>query len=166
MAKEADKLINETLVLIATLVCMKDRQRWEGKMQVVEGVELDLRGMEWFMENPALWAGLHDRVRGDIRFSTSEAAGRLLCMGTFLHEAYPCMDQHGVLGTEGDSGGGHRQVQATVSIRVRGGGDGEVESHLQDRVEEAPAGAGEGQEEKQMMGESWKWCMLVPTLIL
>ena len=66
-------------------------------------------------------AGIHEGVRGDIRTPTSEAAGRLLCMGTLLHEAYPCMDQHGVLGTEGNSGRGYRQVQATVSIQVLGG---------------------------------------------
>ena len=38
LAKEVDDLINEALVLITTLVCMKGRQRWEGKMQVVGGV--------------------------------------------------------------------------------------------------------------------------------
>ena len=52
LVKEADDMIRDALVLIMTLVCMKDRQRWEGKMQVVEGVGLDLRGMEWFLENP------------------------------------------------------------------------------------------------------------------
>ena len=52
LAKEVDKLVNKTLLLIVTLACMNARQGWEEKMQVVEGVELVLRGMKWFMENP------------------------------------------------------------------------------------------------------------------
>ena len=45
-AKEADKLMAKTLALIAVLVRMKARQMSSGEMWMVEGVELDLRGME------------------------------------------------------------------------------------------------------------------------
>ena len=51
--KEADKLVKKTLLLMVTLACMKNKQGLTGEsMQVVEGLELDLRGTEWFMENP------------------------------------------------------------------------------------------------------------------
>ena len=42
-------------------------------------------------------------------------------MGSVPYEADPCMDKHGALETEGDSGGGHMQVQREVSIREHWG---------------------------------------------
>ena len=50
-AKEADKMMAKNLALITVLGHMKERQRLTEQMQKVEGVELDMRGMEWFMEN-------------------------------------------------------------------------------------------------------------------
>ena len=51
-AEEADKLVQKALLLIEYLAVQKAEQLATGVMMVVEGVEIDLRGMEWFLENP------------------------------------------------------------------------------------------------------------------
>ena len=51
-AEEADKLVKKALLLIEYLAERKAEQLATGVMMVVEGVEIDLRGMEWFLENP------------------------------------------------------------------------------------------------------------------
>ena len=51
-AEEADALVQKALRLIEYLAGQKAEQRATGMMMVVEGVEIDLRGMEWFLENP------------------------------------------------------------------------------------------------------------------
>jgi hypothetical protein len=51
-AEEADKLVQKALLLIGYLARQKRTQLDTGVMMVVKGVEIDLRGMEWFLENP------------------------------------------------------------------------------------------------------------------
>ena len=70
LGKEAEELVKKTLLLIVTLACMKGKQGWPGEsMQVVEGIELDLRGMEWFMENPVGMLAMQDYM---LEFEQSE----------------------------------------------------------------------------------------------
>ena len=68
LGKEVDDLMREALVLIDN----RDSRVHEGhaveyrgasEMQVVEGVELDMRGMEWFMENPVGMLAMQDYMR-------------------------------------------------------------------------------------------------------
>ena len=49
-AEEVDALVQKALQLIEFLARKKAGQLRTGKMMVVDGVEVDLRGMEWFME--------------------------------------------------------------------------------------------------------------------
>ena len=48
-AEEADALVQRALQLVEFRASKKAEQLWTGKMMVVEGVEIDLRAMEWFM---------------------------------------------------------------------------------------------------------------------
>jgi hypothetical protein len=57
-AEEADKLVQKVLLLIEYLAERKAEQLKTGVMMVVEGVEMDLRGMEWFLENPEGMLGM------------------------------------------------------------------------------------------------------------
>ena len=57
-AEEADRLVQKALLLIEYLAEQKAEQLATGVMMVVEGVEIDLRGMEWFLENPEGMLGM------------------------------------------------------------------------------------------------------------
>ena len=50
--EEADALAKKALMIIEYLLRKKAEQLETGVMMVVEGVEVDLREMEWFLENP------------------------------------------------------------------------------------------------------------------
>ena len=85
LAKEADELVQRTVLLeltvcTASLACMKDRQGWAVEMKEVEGVELDLRGMEWFMENPVGMLAMQDYMiefKKTVETDCGEKADRL-----------------------------------------------------------------------------------------
>ena len=51
-AEEVDALAKKALMIIEYLSMKKAEQLETGVMMVVEGVEVDLREMEWFLENP------------------------------------------------------------------------------------------------------------------
>ena len=51
-AEEADALAKKALLIIEYLSMKKAEQLETGVRMVVEGVEVDLREMEWFLENP------------------------------------------------------------------------------------------------------------------
>ena len=51
-AEEADDLVRRALQLIEFLASKKAEQLRTGEIMVVEGVEVDMGGMEWSMENP------------------------------------------------------------------------------------------------------------------
>ena len=50
--------MQKALLLIEYLAEQKAEQLKTGVMMVVEGVEIDLRGMEWFLENPEGMLGM------------------------------------------------------------------------------------------------------------
>ena len=72
----------------------------------------------------------------------------VLRMGSLLHEGDPCVDQHGLLGSEGDSGRENRQVQVAMPLWEHGG-EGEVGSRSRNRAGEPQGGGGEGQAAEQ-----------------
>ena len=100
------------------------------------------------MENPcsghAGHVRLHGRVCG-VSGASGQAADRLLRMGSLPYEADPCLDEYDVLGAEGGTGGGHRQVHAEVPIWVQGAVK-EVVTQLQAGAEESTDGERAGKE--------------------
>ena len=59
-AEEADALVKKALMIIEYLARKKAEQLKTGVMMVVEGVEVDLSGMEWFLENPVGMLAMQD----------------------------------------------------------------------------------------------------------
>ena len=55
--------MRQALLLITFLASKKVEQLRTGEMMVMEGVEVDLRGMEWFMENPVGMLAMQDYMR-------------------------------------------------------------------------------------------------------
>ena len=51
-AEEDDALVQKALQLVEFLARRKAEQLQTGEMMEVEGIKIDLSGMEWFMENP------------------------------------------------------------------------------------------------------------------
>ena len=52
--------MNKVLRIIAYLARRKAEQLETGVMMVVDEVEIDLRGMEWFLENPVGMLAMQD----------------------------------------------------------------------------------------------------------
>ena len=114
-AKEADALVQKALQLIEFFASKKAEQLRTGEMMVVE---VDLRGMEWLMENPVGMLAMKDYMQQfveEFQYDVVTAKDRrLLRLGPLLPEANcnTCMDQHDLLGADWDAGGGHeRQSQ-------------------------------------------------------
>ena len=59
-AEEADALAKKALQIIEFLARKKAEQLQTGEMMVVDDVEIHLRGMEWFMENPVGMLAMQD----------------------------------------------------------------------------------------------------------
>ena len=56
-------MVRRALLLITFLASKKEEQLRTGEMVVVEGVEVEMRGMEWFMENPVGMLAMQDYMK-------------------------------------------------------------------------------------------------------
>ena len=55
--------MKKALQIVEFLARKKAEQLQTGEMLVVEGVEIDLRGMEWFVENPVGMLAMQDYMQ-------------------------------------------------------------------------------------------------------
>lgn len=78
-------------------------------------------------------AGFHGAVREGVLVRDEEVQDRLLCLEALLPEANARLDQHGILGADGDAERGSGQVQGEVPI-WEDRAQGLLGAHLLDRA--------------------------------
>ena len=117
-ANEADALVRKALKLIEFLASKKAEQLRTGEMMVVVGVEVDLRGMEWFMENPVGMLAMQDYMQKFLEEFQYDVVQRTVDYCAWGHycqtptHVWTSMYFWEPSGTQE----GHRQVQATMPI--------------------------------------------------